>query len=186
MKKHDLFLVKLKKTFEEVELENLLQEIPDVYHLMFSELWNEFQSLEEMMDEKNFYLCFFISRKFEKDNVIYYHPHRKECLQSILLDKFFDKVIIIQNIYNTKDHNIIIILNNNSRVNINIKNKSDENNSKDPLGINELQFTKDDFSIVANSEDIITFEEWNDNDPYEPEEDITFDYTPTDFKNKKG
>ncbi len=185
MKKHDLFLVKLKNHYEEIDLEKLLMEIPNDYHLMFSELWNEFQSLEEMIDDKNFYLCFFISKKLEKNNIIYYHPHREECLQSIILDKFFEKLIIIQNIYNNKDHNIIIVLNNESTINIGVQNK-EEDSEKSLLGINEIQFTKNNFTILANSEDIITYEEWANNNPYNLENEITFDYSPIDFENEKG
>lgn len=184
MKLHDLFIVKIKKEFMEASPQELMEHIPEKYHIMFTALWNEFQSLEEILDQRNFYMSCFLCKELENlhDNVLYYHPDRNESLQVIILDKFCEKLLVMQNIYNNKGHNIIYLVEEGFIANISFK-KNDIPEGIPAIG--DMNKTGDDVFINLAAGDIISWDEWNTQEKDNKDEEVNFNYDPAFFKQEK-
>ena len=109
----DVFVIKIKPVFEDANFDELVGELPGRYAPMFSALWNEFQSIEEIMDQRHLDITFDIAQEFENDdcNLFFLRRYRHESLYQIMRTTFFDTILILQNQYDEQKLNKCVIIN---------------------------------------------------------------------------
>ncbi len=134
--KRDKFVVKLKPKFENVTFPEILKNIPNKFHDIFSILWNHFQDLSEIIDNNNIDVVIHLLEDKQTSKTVnlekYFGLYRStDCLQQEIRKKFFDTVIIIENVYSPHKNNIIQVLKKDQIINILVE----EPTKKDHVGI---------------------------------------------------
>jgi len=109
----DVFVIKINPAFEDANFDEIVGHIPERYVPMFSALWNEFQSLEEIMDERHLDLIMDIAEEFnnEECDIFFMRRYRHESLYQHIRTIFFDTLLILQNQFDARKLNRCIVVN---------------------------------------------------------------------------
>jgi len=108
----DVFVIKINPVFEDANFDQIVANLPGSYVPMFSALWNEFQSLEEIMDERHLGLTIDIAHEFENDDceLFFVRRYRHNSLYQIIRTTFFDTILILQNQYDERKLNKCVVV----------------------------------------------------------------------------
>jgi len=150
----DVFIVRLKREYQEPQINALLPLIPQQYHQMFSVLWDHFHSLSEILDSESIPLIDTMEYGPTCGNVSFTHRYRGECLQQILRRQFFGTLLIIQNVYSPDKRNMFHVLREGEALDIRAYTKwySDRTESGKPK-----------WQLAFPVEDMITEQDWRSN-----------------------
>ncbi len=152
----DTFFVRLKPEIRDASIEILMPHIPSQYQRMFSILWGQFASLEHILDSGNMARIEPMDIEEAPPGVVFTHRYRGECLQQILRHKFFDTLLIVQNVYSPDKRNVIHVLREGEAVDIRAYPKwySDRTESGKPK-----------WRLAFPVEDMISEREWENAKP---------------------
>jgi hypothetical protein len=168
--KCDMFYVRLKSEYADMDYDKIYNEIPERHRAMFAALWNHFQNLPDIISNKNHNVVVSILSGMEKNsrdsiNITdllfqFYGLYRNtSCLQHVIRSTFFDTVLVIQNTISYHRFNIIKILDEDESIEIQVKDRNGDPILSDSAGIGP--------SIKTSTSNLISESQWLTEDPEE-------------------
>lgn len=156
----DKFVIKLSSKYQDVVLPNILEKLPEKYHMMFSLLWNHFQNISDIIDSRNSDQAFKIlyENKINVDDCPFSGPYReKDCLLQILRSEFFDTLMVFQNVYSPYGITLFHVLEKDQIIRVTVEEGSD---------VEDFETDQSDNVLAKVSvEDLISEKRWGEELP---------------------
>lgn len=171
--KCDMFFVKIKPEYIDYQFDGKFEDIPERHHEMFAKLWNHFQNLPDIISSHNHRAVMTILDEMVPDsrdvdiNITdlmfqFYGLYRNTtCLQHFIRNKYFDTVLIIQNLISYRRFNIIKVLEEDESIELQVLDKTGS-----PV-LNVDDGGNIGCPIDTSAYNLITEEQWCSEDPEE-------------------